>query len=60
MGSNIRRCSPSRIKYLRLQLSSLFIKILDHLVVYLGSLIDLEEVVAGLTLGVVTPIFIKG
>jgi hypothetical protein len=58
MVSNIRRCSPSRIRYLLPQLSSLFTKILDHLVAYLGLLIDLEEV-ADLTVGMVTPIFIK-
>jgi hypothetical protein len=32
---------------------------LDHLVAYLGLPIDLEEVVAGLTVAVVTPIFIR-
>ena len=58
MGSNIRRCFLSRIRYLLRLLSSLFIKILVHLVAYLGLLIDLEEV-ARLMVGVVTPIFIK-
>jgi hypothetical protein len=61
MGSNIRHCSPSRIRYLHLQLSSLFTKNLGHLVVYLGLAIDLEleEVGVCLRVGVDTPISIK-
>ena len=58
MVSNIRPCSLFRIRYRRLQLSSLFIKILDHLVVCPRLLIDLE-VLAGLRVEVVIPIFIK-
>lgn len=57
MGSNIRHCSPFRIRCLCLQLSSLLNS--DHLVVYLRLVVDLEKVAVGLRVGVDMPIFIK-